>query len=124
MKQKIIYLDDSELALEMVQHTLEQAGFEVYTASAWPEINPYLFRDKVRFLLCDINMPGLPGARLCETLKECLPDLTIIFFSSLPEEELETLSDECGADGWISKHSEKSEWISKIQEYLVRVQHP
>ena len=118
MKPKVICLDDSEIILEMVKETFEEKGCQVYSASSWPEINNYLFRDHVRFLLCDVQMPGLSGNKLCSTLKESIPNLKIILFSSLPSEELSELAREHGADGWISKNLPREEWATQVMSHL------
>ncbi|RME88632.1 MAG: response regulator [Planctomycetota bacterium] len=118
MKKEVIYLDDSEIMLEMVKHTLESQGYSVYTVSSWPELNPYLFRKKIRILLCDVDMPGLGGDKLVSVLKESVPDLKIFLFSSLEEEKLEELCTQYKLDGWISKQWEKEKWLKKLETFF------
>ncbi|RME04633.1 MAG: response regulator [Planctomycetota bacterium] len=117
-KTRILCLDDSEIALEMLEATLSEEGFEVFTTSNWPEVNSYIFREKIKVFLCDINMPGLTGVDLCKILKESVPDIKIILFSSLEKGELRKLSSSCGADGWISKKDPPELWGKKLLHCL------
>ena len=116
MSKKIICLDDSEMILEILKYSLTQEGFEVFTATTWPEINNYIFKENIRFLVTDVQMPGLTGSKLCQVLKDSVPDLKIYLFSSLPDQELVDLTSEHNADGWISKNIPREEWVSLIKE--------
>ncbi len=115
--RKILCLDDNEMVLQMMRHLMEIEGYKVFTANNFSVIHDIIFREKVRFMLCDVNMPGLPGNTICKMLKRAIPDLTIIMFSNIPERELEQLATECKADGWIWKNSKPATWLTAIREY-------
>ena len=60
---------------------------------------------KPDLILTDIHMPGVQGTDICRTLKSQYgtQDIPIVLFSSLPDDELEKLAEQVGADGSISK---------------------
>ena len=118
---KILCLDDSEMILHIFKHILEEKGYEVFTANSSAAVHQYLFNEKVDLLVTDVQMPDIPGTKVCKMLKKSLPELKVVLFSNLPERELESLSIESLADGWISKNTKPNEWVEKIVEVLDRI---
>ncbi len=117
-RTKILCLDDTEMILHITRHIFEQEGFEVFTASSFTSIYDYIFKYGATLLLCDVNMPGTSGNKICQMLKESVPELKIILFSNIPERELEKLSTESHADAWISKNAKPAEWIAAVRRVL------
>ncbi|MCB0319956.1 MAG: protein kinase [Bdellovibrionales bacterium] len=116
----ILCLDDDEMVLNIMQHVLEREGYTVYTAVDCSAIHDYLFQKNVRLLVSDVQMPGLPGTKVCRLLKKSMQDLKIILFSNIPERDLERASNENMADGWISKLRKPNEWLAEIQRVLAQ----
>jgi len=117
---RILCLDDNEMILQIVRYILEGQGYEVFTATDFSVIHSYLFQERANLMLCDVNMPGILGTRVCQMLKESLTDLKIVLFSNIPDRELEKLSRECRADDWLSKNNRPEEWLEKINAVLKR----
>ncbi len=116
----ILCLDDDEMVLNIMQHILEKEGFQVYTAVDCSTIHDYLFQKNVSLLVSDVQMPGLPGTKVCRLLKKSMKDLKIVLFSNIPERELEKCANENMADGWISKLKKPNEWLEAIKEVLAK----
>lgn len=116
--QALLCLDDSEMILQIVRHIFEREGFKVFTETNFAQIHDVIFVKKVKLMLCDVQMPGLPGTKICQMLKQTTKDLKIILFSNIPERDLEKLANECQADGWLSKNSKPDEWLRRIQGLL------
>ena len=119
-KTRILCLDDNEMILNILKHILEHEGYEVFTATECSSIHSYLFNQDVQLLISDVQMPGLPGTRVCQMLKASLKDLKIVLFSNIPERDLERLSKESKADDWISKNAKPEEWLDKVRTVLAR----
>lgn len=115
---KVLCLDDSEMILHIMKHILEQKGLEVVTANSSAAVHQHLFGEGVRLLITDVQMPDMPGTKVCKMLKKSLPDLKVILFSNLPDRELDKLAIESNADGWISKNTKPQEWLEKIDAFL------
>ena len=115
---KILCLDDSEMILHIFKHILEEKGYVVFTANNSAAVHQYLFQEKVDLLVTDVQMPDIPGTKVCRMLKKSIPELKVVLFSNLPERELEAMSVESQADGWISKNTKPKEWVEKIIEVL------
>lgn len=114
--RRILCLDDNEMILEIMRHLLEREGYEVFTASNFSVIHDFIFKEHVALMLCDVQMPGLPGNKICQMLKQALPQMKIVLFSNIPDRELEKLSLEAKADAWMSKNSKPEVWLKRIKE--------
>jgi DNA-binding response OmpR family regulator len=106
------------MILHIFKHILEEKGYTVFTANNSSAVHQYLFQEKVDLLVTDVQMPDLPGTKVCRMLKKSVPDLKVVLFSNLPDRELDKMSTESKADGWISKNTKPIEWVEKIEEVL------
>ena len=114
--KKLLCLDDNEMILQISRHIFEREGYRVFTATNFAVIHDLIFLEQVPIILCDVNMPGLPGNKICKMLKQVKPSLKIVLFSNIPERELAKLASTCDADGWLSKNSHPHDWIAKVKE--------
>ncbi len=106
MNEKILIIDDSELVLAMAKDALEQAGYQVLTATNGIEANRYIFsKERPDLIIMDIMMPMLDGNKKAKLLKEneVSRDIPILLLSSKSEAEMRTLMAEAGANGYILK---------------------
>lgn len=116
--KRVLCLDDNEMILQIMKHLLESEGFHVFIANNFATIHDYIFTEHVPLLVCDVNMPGLPGNKICQMLKKAKPELRIVLFSNIPERDLERLAKESHADDWLSKNSKPNSWIEKIKQMM------
>jgi len=117
---KILCLDDNEMILHILEHILLKEGFQVFTAQDCSSIHDYLFQEKIDLLISDINMPGMPGTKICKLLKMEMEGLKVVLFSNIPDRELEKCSKENLADGWISKNTKPDTWLAEINRVVGR----
>ena len=102
---KILVVDDSTTMRQMVAFTLTSAGHEVVEA---PDGNKALGIAKERkfdLVITDVNMPGMNGIDLVQSLRG-LPDCKFIPILVLTTEagaELKQKGKAAGATGWIVK---------------------
>jgi two-component system response regulator RegX3 len=108
------------MILNILQHVLEREGYEVLTAQHSSQIHNHLFHSEVDLLVSDVQMPGIPGTKVCRLLKKSMSDLKVILFSNVPENDLERYSAENNADGWISKQRLPKDWLGEIQRVLAQ----
>ncbi|HBA86736.1 MAG TPA: two-component system response regulator [Geobacter sp.] len=121
MSKKILIIDDSELVLAMAKDALDQAGYQVVTATNGIEANRYIFsKERPDLIIMDIMMPMLDGNKKAKLLKEneVSRDIPILLLSSKSEEEMRQLVAEAGADGYILKPFTPVELTSCIRKCL------
>ena len=102
---KIAVVDDSEVALLVLQNKLPLYGFDVVTYNHAFGADTFILQQKPDLLLLDVEMPALNGDALCSVLKsnKATARTRIYLYSSLPDEDLEIRVRRCGADGYINK---------------------
>jgi CheY-like chemotaxis protein len=104
-KKKILLLDDSAITLEMEKAVLEERGYEVATATNLIEFQAALDQFQPEVILTDLMMPDISGKDIVRVLKQDFHTerIPIILFSSKQDDELAEISEQAGADGYLSK---------------------
>jgi CheY-like chemotaxis protein len=102
---KILVIDDSDMAREVICRALRGAGYEVIALSSAIGATRAIRDSDVRMLVVDVNMPGLSGGSLVEVLRmhPDFRDLRIVLVSGSSPDELDALRRRCGADAALSK---------------------
>ena len=112
---RVLLLDDSEIVLKMTALALIDEGFEVYPAASLAEFDKVLTEHEPDIILTDVKMPETTGDNVCRLLKQKLEKLVpIVLFSTLSEDELASLAERVGADGYVSKDSGTEEIAKRI----------
>jgi two-component system chemotaxis response regulator CheV len=114
---RIICAEDSNMVRELIQETLEEAGYgivkvfpngkalndaiigyEEQAKQEGKEISEYF-----NILLTDLEMPLMDGFTLCKSMKEKHPDIPVIILSSLISDEVIERCKTVKADATVSK---------------------
>ena len=106
---------------DILQRTLENAGYDVITAANGQEALDKISQFDVSLVLLDIMMPGLDGF---EVLERISPDLNIpvIMLSGIHDENTKIDSLTLGADDYIAKPFSTGELLARIQAKLKRTE--
>jgi CheY-like chemotaxis protein len=72
--KRILIVDDQATVIRVVKLGLEDAGYEVDTASNGSECLVKLCSGHPDFLITDIDMPRMSGKELCQAIEEQFPD--------------------------------------------------
>ena len=104
-KKRVLLLDDSTITLEMEKAVLEDRGYRVAIASNLLEFQTQLDAFQPEIILTDLMMPDISGKDIVRVLKQDFhtEKIPIILFSSKPDDELSEISEQAGADGFLSK---------------------
>jgi DNA-binding response OmpR family regulator len=115
-KRKVLILDDSELTLGAASIALERGGYDVRTATSVDSAQAILADWSPDIVLTDVHMPGVEGDRLCAWIRSQLRSegAPIVLYSGLPEEDLELLARESGADGFLTKSKGLRHLVTKV----------
>lgn len=103
-RQRILVVDDSQLAGEELADSLGRAGFEVRVAvdrdTAVREIDGFA----PALVLTDVQMPGVTPVSLCDALRAATQrPVKILLMSGRTDAELAIVARATQADGFISK---------------------
>lgn len=88
----LLLIDDEEVIREIGSEMFESMGFSCITAKNGVEgIQLYQeHKADIRLVVLDIELPGLSGEKVYETLKEINPDIKILLVSGYGKDYLET----------------------------------
>ncbi len=119
-QRKILLIDDSEITLAMARLVLEARGYDVHATASLADFEKTLQTWRPDLILTDIHMPEAKGTDICRTLKNeyGTQDIPIVLFSSLPDDELQRLAEQVGADGALSKANGLDALGEKVDELV------
>lgn len=81
----VLVVDDEKNYLVVLEDLLQDAGYEVVTASSGSQAIEIIQQTPVDTVLSDIKMPGISGIDLLETIKSLDPDLPVILMTAYAE---------------------------------------
>ncbi|MCY7304663.1 MAG: response regulator [Rhodoferax sp.] len=120
--QHVIYVDDDEVMLVMVQHLLQRLGYRV-SGFADPQAALTAIREQPRafdLVVTDFNMPGLSGLQLAAALAALRVDLPIILSSGYVTEDMRTQAMRLGVRGVLHKENTLDELGKLVGRVLTR----
>lgn len=119
--QRILAVDDNTYTLRIVQHTLEQAGFQVLTAISGREALKIINRHGMPHLaIVDMNMPVMSGLEFCHTVRE-FSDVPIIMLTAVSTESTIVKTIEQYAEDYIVKPFNPAELVARVRRVLRRM---
>lgn len=119
--RRLVVIDDSELALALVQEGLTSQGYEVTCFN-----DPYLALEQMDVLnpdlvLTDLEMPGLDGHEVCRRLKlgpRAGVPVIILTANDADERRVKGLRE--GADDYVNKGASMEELGARVETVLRR----
>lgn len=74
VSQKVLIVDDDQLVLMALEHTLNQDGHDVLVASSGEDAIKVLQSEPIALVLCDQRMPGMLGTEVMQEAIKVQPD--------------------------------------------------
>lgn len=127
---RVLIVDDQLDLLAGMKALLEESGIDVTMHDSMITLPLILRQANPDVVLLDVSLPALSGSTaLGQGLRRLLrTDATLILFSGRSPIELADMTEELGADGFITKAQEPMEVVTRIQTLidhrrLLRVTH-
>ncbi|TGL76394.1 PP2C family protein-serine/threonine phosphatase [Leptospira yasudae] len=116
----VLAVDDSEINLKLIVHTLRPLGFQIFTAESAADARNVLLTNRVDILLLDVSMPGQDGFSFCKELREIerFKLLPILFITAINRELGFDEAISHGGDDFIHKPFQPRELIAKIRAFI------
>lgn len=113
---RVVFVDDDPVAREVAGDALRAEGHEVRVVHNGAALLQQLLIEPAEVILLDVNMPGMSGDRLAQTLRKSLepPFPSILLFSGMPAGDLRRLARELGVTGWVRKGCARSELLRSV----------
>jgi len=112
----VVIVDDDQVALQVIQDALREAGHAVRVAETGTAMMQLLLERPCEVLILDVNMPEISGDRLAKVMRKSLdpPYPKVLLFSGLPASDLRRLARKLGVTGWVRKGSPKAELLRAV----------
>lgn len=119
-KGRVLIVDDQPDLLEGMKTLLEMSGVDVVMHDSMITLPLILRQADPDVVLLDVSLPALSStAALRQGLRRLLrTDASLILFSGRSPSELAQLTEDLGADGFITKAQEPMEIITHIQTLI------
>lgn len=116
---KVLVIDDSALALELVKSALEAEGMDVSCASDVASFEAARAASPPDVILVDVQMPEVFGDDLAALVRGGYGvTVPILLFSSLDDAELEQRARDAGVTGYVSKRAGMPALVARVKEVV------
>lgn len=117
MSKRVMAVDDSATVRQVLQMTLEGAGYEVVEAVDGKDAVDKLAGDKVDMMVTDLNMPNMDGIDLIRHVRQTpgcrFMPIIMLTTESQPEKKQEGKA--AGASGWIVKPFKPEQLLAVVR---------
>ncbi|MCC3861223.1 response regulator [Pseudemcibacter aquimaris] len=105
MAKKILAVDDSKTMRDMINFTLQGAGYDVTLAVDGNDGLTKLKSNEIDLIITDINMPGMNGIDLIKNVRvdDKYRSMPILILTTESGDDLKQEGRSAGATGWIVK---------------------
>jgi CheY-like chemotaxis protein len=119
-KKRILIVEDQPPIVNMLKMRLEAHDYEVITAGDGQEGLEIAKKENPSLIILDVMLPKLSGYKVCQLLKADpkYNPIPIIISSGRTPQEIKKVSQEVGADAFVSKPFEADVLLSKMKELL------
>lgn len=117
---KILVVDDEPSIVTLLKFNLEQAGFQVITASNGTEGFKLALNESPGFIVLDLMLPGMDGMEICKRLRQEKIKTPILMLTAKDDEFDKILGLELGADDYLTKPFSPREVVARVKAILRR----
>lgn len=123
-KSRILIVDDDPAIVRALRSYLEQAGFDILTASDGSTAMAQLRHETPELLILDLMLPDRDGWDITRTIRsdQSLGSIPIIMLTARVEDTDKIIGLELGADDYITKPFNAREVIARVRALLRRSQ--
>lgn len=121
LNNKILVVDDDEVAVTAVSHLLRKQGYEVIEARSGSECLSLVAKHYPDLILLDIKLPDINGVEVLKQLRgnPAFDGTFIVHLSSqVGPAETKMQGLDLGADGYISQPVENHELVARVRAFL------
>jgi len=119
-QHNILVIDDEEQMLDSLRLNLQQTGYTVTTAASGQEGIALFDAGTFQLVLCDLQLPDMPGLEVLKKLKEMQPATEVIIISAYGSVENAVEATKAGAFHFVEKPFEFDELQLLIERALER----
>ena len=115
---KILVVDDEEVALANLSHVLKKEGYQVSMAGGGPEALEMLAANRFDLVLTDLKMEKVDGMAVMKRAKELHPELEVVMITGYATVDSAIAAMKAGAYHYIAKPYKLDEVRKVVREAL------
>jgi len=117
MGKRVMAVDDSATVRQVLQMTLEGAGYEVIEAVDGKDALDKLRVHQVDMMVTDLNMPNMDGIDLIRQVRQNPGNrfMPIIMLTTESQPEKKQIGKAAGASGWIVKPFKPEQLLAVVR---------
>jgi CheY-like chemotaxis protein len=116
----VLVCDDTKNIAQSIVIMLQAEGYRGLAVTSALEAVSLARKEKPSLILMDIMMPGMDGSTAAEAMRDHdeLQGIPIVLLSALPEDEVRTRAEECGAKGFLTKPFTKQSLLGAVARHV------
>jgi two-component system, OmpR family, alkaline phosphatase synthesis response regulator PhoP len=118
--QRVLVVEDEKSIRTLVEYTLTQAGFQVFTADNGLDVSRLVQDKQPHIMILDLMIPGINGMEVCQRLRREGVTTPVIMLTARDEEVDRILGLEMGADDYVTKPFSPRELLARVRAVLRR----
>jgi putative two-component system response regulator len=114
---QVLAVDDNPIAIDMLEHTLRSAGYEVLTATSGKAALEIIERGSCQLVITDWEMPNMSGLELCRRIRSfgAVNYIYVIMLTARKDASDSIEGMTAGADDFIVKPFQPSELVLRVR---------
>lgn len=123
MAETVLVVEDEQDVADLLRYNLNRAGFTVLLADSGLSGLDKARSERPDVIILDLMLPGMPGEKVCKSLKEdaSTASIPIIMLTAKAEPEQRIQGLELGADDYVPKPFSPKELVLRVQALLRRL---
>ena len=124
MPHKILIVDDEPFMLRLIQHHLEQGGYELIKARNGREAIEIAAREIPRLVIMDAMMPNMDGFTALRQLKQnpATRSIPVIMLTANPQKYSREEAESSGATIFLTKPFSPTQLLEEIRTHTVDIE--
>jgi len=120
MSKTVLIVDDSESIREVVNATLENAGYNVLVGVDGVDAQKHLDGQDISLVITDLNMPNKDGIELIRDIRkeDDYKFIPILLLTTESQSEKKMEAKAAGATGWIVKPFVQEKLLATVRKVI------
>jgi len=118
MNPRILFVDDESPIREMLSLYFRNKGYDVNSVATGGEAMEAADHERFNAAVVDLNLEGESGLELLGFLKSNHPEVPVIIFTGLPDQNLEAQAMAGGADAFMSKADSLDKLFNEVARHI------
>ena len=120
MRPRLLVLDDEETIRQVLSIFFEKKGYDVTVTGVAAEAMGLADRERFDLGIFDINLAGESGLELLRFFKSNYPDLPIIIYTGVGDEDAVERAMFRGANGFLRKTEPLENLLEAVNSYVAK----